>query len=539
MAEPKSYFFVGDPGSGGVNSKDNVRDLADNESPFILNMDIYQKGRVISRTGYEKWGDPITAVTGGFRGLLRYYRSYGTDSGDYLLSFHSNGNGYKSTNTTPTPASIDTYGTDSGAVRGIVFNNTAVIGNGLAANVLKKWEGTGNLATLGGTPPDSKVFGCVNHCLLAVATGTRTLYWADVDDAEDWTTGIASNTVVQTKDGGAVRAIFEANDQGMCFGEFSKHMMDLTFDNSDILARFAFKEKVDSSGGCCATGSVQHVVNTSGEMVVYLSAVSGFQSYGAIESYSDKRNPSDISYKIQPTTAKINFSAHDVINSETWKDKYICLVPFESSSKNNYAFVYSKEYGSWTLYNGMGFSDVTRFRDAFGQDQLIYASNGDPQLYKANNSFSDDGVGYDRAYVSKTWDFGNRTRIEWIDFSGSKVVGKDIYIDVWVDGRQLPTRKVTDTNLIQGTGGGYVADNWVGDNYAGGGFGNAGPNLYLWRGRFPITKTEGQNVYFKIYNNSDGGGFSFHTYGIKIAPVSAEVAKNVYSGEGGYLEPVI
>jgi len=538
MADSEDYFFVGDPGSGGVNSKDDPRDLATNESPFILNMDIYRKGRVISRTGYEKWGDAISGATSGFRGLLRYYRSFGANSGDYLLSFHSNGNGYKSTNTTKTPASISTYGTDSGSVRGINFNNTAVIGNGLAANTLQKWEGTGNLGNLGGTPPDGKVFGSINHSLLVAGTGSRTLYWSDIDDPEAWAAGIASNTVVQAKDGGEVRSILEANDQPMVLAEFSKHMADMTFDSSDLLVRFAFKEKIDSSGGCVATGSVQNLVNSFGETPVYLSATGGFQAYGALENFSDKRSPAELSFKIEPTVKRINYNSNDVINSEVWQKKYICLVPFESAIKNNYAFVYAQEFGAWTIYNGMGFADIARFRDDFQQDQLIMASSGDPQLYKANNSFSDDGVGYSRIYQSKTWDFGNRVRQQWIDFTGSKVIGKDVYIDVWVDGRQLPRKKVTDNHFVEATSGGYVADNWVGDHYAGGALGELGPNMFLWRGRYPITNTEGQQVYFKIHNNSEGGGFSLHTYGIKIDLVGSDVAKNVRTGSGGYLEPV-
>ena len=113
----------------------------------------------------------------------------------------------------------------------------------------------------------------------------------------------------------------------------------------------------------------------------------------------------------------------------------------------------------------MSFADITKFRDADGRDQLIAASNGDAQLYKFNKTFSDDGLGYSRAYRSKTWDFGNRVQYEWIDFDGSKSLGKDVFVDVIIDGVSQATRKITDDNLIVGTGGGYIGDNWVGDNY--------------------------------------------------------------------------
>ena len=193
MAEDKTYITITDVASGGVNTKDDPRELATNESPFILNMDIIQKGRVVSRTGYELWGQIGGGATGGYRGMLTFYRTFGTDSGDYLLSFHSNGNAYKSTNTTPTPATLGAYGTDSGSVRGIVFDNLAVFGNGLAANSVKKYDGTSQ-ANLGGTPQDSKIFGIIGKMLvLAAYAAPKTMYWSDTMDPEQYGSGSAGN----------------------------------------------------------------------------------------------------------------------------------------------------------------------------------------------------------------------------------------------------------------------------------------------------------------------------------------------------------
>ena len=111
MAKDTDYIYIQDVGSGGLNSRDDSRNLKNNELSYVLNMDISSQGSLMTRYGYELWGE-ISGASGGFRMLLPYYKPYGTNSGDYLISAHSDGNAYKSTNTTPTPASLGAWGTD-------------------------------------------------------------------------------------------------------------------------------------------------------------------------------------------------------------------------------------------------------------------------------------------------------------------------------------------------------------------------------------------------------------------------------------------
>ena len=393
----QDYFLVQDVGSGGVNTKDDPREIKENESPYILNMDIKNKGRVISRTGYELWGT-IVGATGGFRGLLPYYRTYGADSGEYLLSFHSDGNAYYNSNAGGAPTSISAYGTDSGSVRGTVFNNLAIFGNGLAANTIKKWAGTGNCGNLGGTPPDTKIFGQVMNSVLGVDTATpTTVQWCDINDPEDWAAGgAAGNTTVGLGDGQDITWIGTVGDQPIIFKERSKWRFEIHNDaTTDYFVRFYLKEKKDLSGGCIATGSVIPMVNGQGEVLYYLSE-NGFQSYGAIENFSASRNPAELSFKIKPTVKRINFQYADKINVEEWNDTVRWLVPYEHSQTNDTAFVFSTEFGAWTLYNGMNFADIKKFHDSNGRDMLIGASANEGKLFKFNNSFSDNGFGYER-----------------------------------------------------------------------------------------------------------------------------------------------
>lgn len=519
----KDYFWVSDPASGGVNTKDDPRELRDNESPYILNMDIKNKGRVVCRTGYELWGE-VAGVTDGGRGLLPYNRTYGSNAGEYLLSFFGDGKAYYSTAAAPTPVEISSFGTDSGSVRGIVFNNLAIYGNGLAANTPQKWAGTGASSSLGGTPPDAKVWGQINHALMAASTDApTTLKWSDIDNPDAWASGIASNSTVGLGDGSDITWIGSCNDTPIAFKERAKYPVEITFSTSDVLVRFSFKEKKDSSGGCVATGSVQNVATPNGESIYYL-AEDGFQAYGVVPNVASVNNPTSLSYKINPTARRINFAYVDKINSEKWDDKYICLVPFEASQSNDYGFVYSMEFQAWTIYNGMNFADIKRFRDSNAREMLIAQSANEAKLYKFNNNFSDNGFGYERSFTSKTFSFGNRVKWEWLDLVGSKTIGSIIYVQINVDGR-TELYKIDDDNLTKGAGGGYIGDNWLGDSYAGGGFPGDAVPMFDFRARVAIKTIQyGSEFKFKIYNSLDGEGFSLRGYGYKVQGLNDAVA---------------
>lgn len=62
----------------GLNTLDDPIDLDPGASPFILNMDITKKGKLLSRYGYEEVAD-IPDTIG--RGIQAYYRTYNEDDG--------------------------------------------------------------------------------------------------------------------------------------------------------------------------------------------------------------------------------------------------------------------------------------------------------------------------------------------------------------------------------------------------------------------------------------------------------------------------
>jgi len=519
----KQYIVVNDVASGGVNTRDEPIQLEPNESPYILNMDIDKRGRVITRFGFEEWAS-ISGITGGFRGVLPYYRTYGTDSGDYLLTFHSDGNAYFSTNTTPTPSSISAYGaTTTEEVRGIVFDNKAIFSN--KSDVPKKWEGTGNLADLGGTPGLGDIWAVHNRFLLLSGrkSAPSTIYNSEIDDAETWSGGVSGNIPISLGDGQNVEYVDSHTDACTVFKEKSKLGLAETFDDSNVMVNFAQKEIVDRSGGCVATGSAQPALNQT----YYLSG-NGFQSYGAGQNYPDKRMTESLSFKLKSVVGRINYAQYSKITSIYANDIYKCATPLNSSTTNNFMFVYNELYGAWTLYDGINTAGMAIFRDANRIDQEYFVSNSEPKIFKRNKTFSDDGFGYTRIYRSKTWRLGLKTHWRYIDLYGSKVKGKDVKLRVNVDSIYDKELKITDSNLMRSaTGSGYIGDNYSGDNYVGGGTGGDGDvPMYKWHYRYDFGSdvNVGRDMFFELRNQEDGAGWSFESYGIAFEPLNENVA---------------
>ncbi len=93
-----------------------------------------------------------------------------------------------------------------------------------------KWTGTGNCATLGGTPPEGKYITAFNsHLFISnVESGgvdyTQRDYRSDVDEAEDWSAGLSGPTDLRQSAGniqgsvvfGDVRYIFKENGVSIC-----------------------------------------------------------------------------------------------------------------------------------------------------------------------------------------------------------------------------------------------------------------------------------------------------------------------------------
>lgn len=136
--------------SGGINDRDDPREIADNEATIERNVLVGRRGSAKKRTGYDR---VTTNGTAGYpRGMMKYIRT-GYKNQKFLLIFQ-NGKVFTLDSTWLGWVEAGTYGADQEAtVRGEVFGNQAVFGNGVDVTkrllMRSKYLGGTSTTTLG------------------------------------------------------------------------------------------------------------------------------------------------------------------------------------------------------------------------------------------------------------------------------------------------------------------------------------------------------------------------------------------------------
>ena len=506
----------------GLNTLDTPDMIDDTESPHMLNMYISQNGQMITRFGYEL--KTTIAGTGGLRGALPYYRTYGTNSGDYLMLFHNTGVAWYVTNSSFTAVSIASFGTDNGIVRGTVFNNLAIFGNGLAANTIKKWDGTAStLADLGGTPPDGDIFGTFGKRLFiaGVDTAPSTLYYSDLDDPE---AGTSTNfQLVNVGDGQVITMLFDNNDALQIFKEDSMYAMNYTYDATFNISTPILLNTINNLGGSMATNSASSVYKYT-----YFLSNRGFESYGSSEGKISANTSLPLSLKISPIIDRINFNARDYISGVFFGNQYVCIAPLGTATVGSHVFVYDenikRRYGidNWVVWDHIPATQFVRFRDANKRDQLYFISHTDPKLYKFNETFSDAGVGYTRSWTSKTWSIGENTSWLYIDIEGAMTNPCTIYVDIEIDGSSIVGDdsnglSITTTNFMLDSSGVKIEDYYINKLYTAE---TITTPMYRFRKRvpFPLGVNVGSSMNFTIHNSADAQGWLVNNLEIVFEP---------------------
>jgi hypothetical protein len=498
----------------GVNTIDDPISLDPAESPYCLNMDITKTAAMQTRFGYELVSE-IAGATGAMRGILPYYRTYGSNSGDYLMLFHNNGNAYYVSNANLTPTLIGSYGADGGQVRGRTFNNLAIFENGETANSILRWD-VSSMIPLTGAPPDANVFGTfATRFFCNNVQNPSAVHYSDIDNPD---AGLGTNIPfsINIGDGQDVTALVSNNDFLQVFKEDSIYGINITYNTLTGDPEPIYDKIVQTQGGCYAKGSVQPVYGYS-----YYLSKKGFESYGPSQQRVVADFSTPLSMKIDPTIRNINFKYRDNINSAYWEQKYMCAVPMGGSVSNDYILVYNeyikRRFGidNWSVYNGIPALAFAIFRDSDKKDRLYFVSQFEPKLFKFNTSFSDDGFGYNRIWRSKTFQFGERTHWHYIDLEGAIPQGARVYVDLYSDGVTVSGNdnnelQIDQDNLVlSATGGGYIGDNYIGDSYVGGAEAGETTPMYKFkkRVRFPDTVNMGYNSWFQLRNSAVGQGW--------------------------------
>lgn len=98
IKDPEIKFIDNRDFTGGLNTLDDPVNLANNESPYMVNMDITKQGGMITRFGYELVS--TISGSGATRGLLTYYKTY--DDNTTIDQSADTGGAYANTYALPT-----------------------------------------------------------------------------------------------------------------------------------------------------------------------------------------------------------------------------------------------------------------------------------------------------------------------------------------------------------------------------------------------------------------------------------------------------
>ncbi len=377
------------------------------------------------------------------------------------------------------------------------FKFSTTIG-GAAVNTSGSQSGAHSLYTLRATPNNSIMEVFMGR--LFVAKGA-TLYYTDTEDQGDFDGGgvIGFNDIITSlKVQGETLLVFTRREA---------YAVQFYYNDSFSLSS-PLKKPFKVSSGCLA-----HKTSTSVYNDTYYLSSDGVQRFGADAQFIGQNlRVNSLSWKINPsiTGNSLNASCLDRSCAAYYNKKYYLAVPNGSDSYNSRVYVYNYDYDAWTMRSGIFPSNFAVMPNSSNQDELYYASQLSPDLYKFTQAtFDYNGAGYNRKYTTKLFTMGDPMRSKfwkYIDLRGSMFTNTVFYVAVTVDG-QTKTFEVNSDNLERSFSGGYYGDDYLGDVYFGG---QAVSEFrrYGVRFPFPIDIKVGRELQIDFYNSNPGEPFS-------------------------------
>lgn len=390
----KSFDFF-DNGAG-LNDAFAPTAIADNEAADLQNIILTTYGSFATRDGYAK----LNSTTLGASVICTGLKYYSPISGSkYLIGIFDNDKVYKmdyGAGTGPDGTWDDITGSVSFSIGQnnlasfAIGEDTLIIEDGLNTTAPYKWTGSGNIAALGGSPPNATMVAFHKNMAFASGNDTNpsTIYFSDVGDIENWTTGLSGNLSVETDDGSIIRAIIPGFDALYIFKDYS--IWRLTGSDKDSFQL----QRMVSGTGCRSPNSVARIGNdfffTDGQGNVYLYD-------GAIKLKL-------ISTKVQGTLDGANFSRWLYVSTTQFEDDYYVAFSNTGSSSSNRLLVFDSFNTAWVKFTGISANAIAVADDGAGQDMIVF---GDYSgfVYKYPSGTNDAGTAISAYYTTKQFRF--------------------------------------------------------------------------------------------------------------------------------------
>ena len=388
----KEYQYFNN--SGGLNNGVSPLQIEDSEASDLQNVVFTTGGNWKTRDGFDNINTSSLGSSVDFIGV-KYYRQ--ADGTEFLIGVAEDDKVYKMDYSSGDPDG--TWDDITGALSFsaaqddladfAIGENTVFFTDGLGTNPVISWSGTGNAAAISGAP-DAKYV--AYHKTMAFAAGDTTnpstLYFSDLGDITEWSSGLSGNISIETNDGSIIRGIKVGFDALYIWKDES--IWRLSGDNKD---EFTTQRMVQGVGTLCGQS-----IGRIGNEFIFLS------SQGEVYVYDGNIRIRKISNKIQGTIDELAFTRFSTAPADVFNDDYYLAVSSSGSGTNDTVLVYDTFHLAWTKFDGMDANCFTVAKNADDEDMLVFGSY-DGYAYNYPEGTNDNGTAISISYTTKQYRF--------------------------------------------------------------------------------------------------------------------------------------
>lgn len=325
-----------------------------------------------------------------------------------------------------------------------------------------------------------------------------TLSYTDASPADARTFG--NSIVVGGEERGKINGIFNLGDVVLAFKNEKVYGIDVV--NS-------IAEEIDSQSGGYSNRSIKNVENSilffTDRGIDNLKAREGVTGAAALASESISKNVKSLTDLIP----RKQYNASAGWYSKLLTNYYFMFDTGEDGGDNvpDTTLVLSSLLGdSWTQYILPAAYGFAEYFDSNGNVQYLMASANSGIVYKIEDGFDDNGLEIECEIKTKEFDFGDISRsksFETLDIVGLKSEGKNIDVEVVVDGEVIASGSITDDNLTSSSSAVTLGSSAIGTKEIGGGTeGAAGDiELFPYLARMALPLTQGRTLQVRLTSN--------------------------------------